>query len=154
MSSDLRARRPPETAPPVSDVERSAARYLFAIADLSEPNRERVRTGELQEWLEVSPASVTEMVAKLDDDGLVEYEKYQGVRLTDRGQALATRVSWRFCVVATFFESVLDATLDDETAFDIGFVLPKEGISRLGTVVGSQCLGFCPEVNADVDCPA
>lgn len=133
----------------LSDIERSAARYLFAISALSESDSNRITTGELQEYLDVAPASVTEMVAKLDDRGLVEYEKYQGVMLTDQGDALATEAGWRFCVVSTFFESVLDMRVNDETAFDIGFVLPKDGVFRLRDLVDSACLGLCPASEDD-----
>lgn len=97
----------------------------------------------------MTPASVTEMVSKLDARGLVDYEKYQGVPLTDRGDAFATEVSWRFCVVSTFFDSVLDTTLDDETAFDIGFLFPKNGVFRLRSHVDGACLGLCQEVGGD-----
>jgi DtxR family Mn-dependent transcriptional regulator len=137
------------TSPPgvrsVSDVGRRTARYLFGIAVLSGSDTERITTGELGEHLDVAPASVTEMVAKLDDRGLVEYERYQGVTLTDDGTTLAGRAGWRFCVVATFFESVLGTPLDDETAFDIGVTLPEDGVFRLRALVGPACLGRCPE---------
>jgi len=144
MSSERRTGSASSLTPSVSDIERSAGRYLFAVSALSESTTERVRTGELREFLNVTPASVTEMVSKLDERGLVDYEKYQGVTLTDRGEALAMEVGWRFCVVSTFFESVLETTLDDETAFDIGFLLPKSGVFRLRKQVETACLGLCP----------
>lgn len=134
------------SSPPrsLSDTERATARYLFAISVLSKSDAERVTTGELRKHLDVAPASVTEMVSKLDDLGLVEYEKYQGVVLTEQGGTLAKEAGWRFCVVSTFFESVLETTVPDETAFDIGFVLPKDGVFRLDDLLDSACLGLCP----------
>lgn len=133
----------------LSDTNRSAARYLFAIYVLSGRDTDRITTGELQEYLNVAPASVTEMVSKLDDRGLVDYEKYQGVILTEQGDAVATEAGWRFCIVSTFCKSVLDLTVDDETAFDIGFVLPNDGVFRLRELVGSACLGLCPGSDDD-----
>jgi len=149
MSSELQTGSASSLTPSVSDIERSAGRYLFAISTLSAPGTDRVTTGELQEFLNVTPASVTEMLAKLNDQELVDYEKYQGVRLTDRGATLASEVGWRFCVVSTFFDAELDTTLDDETAFDIGFRLPKNGVFGLRNRVDSACLGLCPESNGD-----
>lgn len=138
-----------------SKIERSAARYLFAVSILSNSSRTRVTTGELQEQLDVAPSSVTEMISKLDDRGLVDYEKYQGVRLTDRGAAIAERIGRRFCVVSTFFESELDTMLDDRTAFDIGYALPEDGVFGLHDLVGSRCLGMCPEADgSDDECVA
>jgi len=145
MSSDYRTRSSPASSPGPSDVERTTARYVFAISTLSGEDDERVSTGELNEYLDVAPASVTEMVAKLDSRSLVDYEKYQGVRLTGRGRKLATRIAWRLCVVSSFFDSVLDASLDEETAFDIGFTLPEDGVYHLRERIETSCLEVCPE---------
>lgn len=128
-----------------SNVERRPARYLYATSVLADASTDRVSPGELRADLDVSPASVTEMLSKLDDRGLVDYEKYRGVTLTDQGASLAADVGWRYCVVSTFFETVLDAPIDAETAFDVGFVLPKRGVFRLRELVDSACLGLCPE---------
>lgn len=130
---------------PESAVEQTAARYLFAIFRSSTAIENRVRTGQVQERLGVSAASVTEMISKLDADDYVDYEKYQGVRLTSRGEAIAERVSWRFCIVSSYFESTLDANLDEQTAFEIGFRLPREAILSLRELISAPCLGVCPE---------
>jgi len=145
MSLDYRTESTPDPSPGPSDVERTTARYVFAISTLSTESDERVTTGELHEYLDVTPASVTEMVAKLDDLDLVDYEKYQGVRLTDQGRELATGIAWRLCVVTSFFDSVLDASLDEDTAFDIGFTLPEDGVYHLRERIQTSCLQVCPE---------
>ncbi|WP_225336533.1 metal-dependent transcriptional regulator [Halomicrobium urmianum] len=149
--SESRTRTSATPRSAASDVERGAARYLFAVAVLSEPDGERVTTGELREHLDVTPASASEMVARLADRGLVDYESYQGVRLTDRGTTVAERVAWQFCVVSTFFESELDAAIDDRTAFDVAFALPSDGLSNLRDLVGGSCLGLCPESAGEGD---
>ncbi|WP_226013497.1 metal-dependent transcriptional regulator [Halomicrobium salinisoli] len=132
------------------EVERGAARYLFAIAVLSADGK-RVSTGELREYLDVTPASASEMVARLAERGLADYESYQGVRLTDRGTAVAERVARQFCVVSTFFESEPDLEVDDRTAFDVAFALPSDGLSSLRDLVGASCLGLCPESGGEAD---
>jgi len=144
MSPDHRTESAPDQSPGRSDVERTTARYVFAVSTLSD-GEERVATGELHEYLDVTPASVTEMVAKLDDRDLVDYEKYQGVRLTGPGRELATGIAWRLCVVTSFFHSVLDADLDEDTAFDIGFTLPEDGVCHLRERIQTSCLEVCPE---------
>lgn len=145
MSSDYPTGSAPSHFPDHSEVDRSNARYLLAISMLSEGSSERVTTGEIRNYLDVAPASVTEMVAKLGERGFVDYEKYQGVRLTSSGEELASRFAWRFCVVTSFFDSVLDTTLEDRTAFDIGFTLPEKGVYRLRERVSTPCLETCPE---------
>ncbi|WP_233255233.1 hypothetical protein [Haloplanus rallus] len=69
--------------------------------------------------------------------------------LTERGDAVATQTGWRFRVVASFFDSMLETSLDDETAFDIGVALPQDGIARLRGLVDSACLGRCPAADGD-----
>lgn len=145
MSSDYRTGSAPNPSPEMPDVERTTARYLFVISTLSNDTEERIATGELNEHLDVTPASVTEMVAKLDERGLVDYEKYQGVRLADRGEEFASCIAWRLCIVTSFFDSVLDTNLDEETAFDIGFTLPEDGVYRLRERIETSCLEICPE---------
>jgi len=135
-------------------IDRTAARYLFAVATLSADGEARVTTGDLGDRLDVAPASVTEMCSKLDGRGLVDHEKYRGVTLTERGETVAARVGWRVCAVTTFFDSVLETDLDDRTAFEIGLVLPREGVARLRELGGSPCLDLCPAATGGADrCP-
>lgn len=149
MSSESKREVPSSPTVSLSDIPHRAGQYLFAISDLSASGTVRITTGELRDYLNVTAASVTEMVSKLDDRGLVDYEKYEGVKLTHEGEILATQAGWRFCVVSTFFDSVLDVTLDDDMAFDIGFVLPKSAILRLQELVDTACLGLCPTSNGE-----
>lgn len=127
------------------DIGQSAGRYLLAIHWLSKDRDDRVATGDLTASLGVSGASVSEMVKSLDEQGLVDYEKYSGVRLTSTGRDVATRIAWRFCVVTNFFDSVLGADLDDQTSYEIGATLPEEGIFRLRELVNHPCIEQCPE---------
>lgn len=142
-------------SPSLSAVGRTPARYLFAISKLSGDDRERVSTGDLHASLDVTPASVTGMISKLDDRGWVDYEPYRGVRLTEPAAGVAARVSWRVCTVTGFFESVLDTTLDESTAFEMGWTLPAAGPLRLPEFATSPCLDLCPESVGEPDrCPA
>jgi len=133
------------------EIEQTAGRYLLAIHRISDDEGSRVSTGELRERLDVSPSSVTEMVGKLDDRGLVDYEKYRGVRLTERGADVATGLAWRLCVVTNFFGSTLDTDLDDRTSYEIGFTLPADGVSRLRELVNHPCRESCPETDREYD---
>jgi DtxR family Mn-dependent transcriptional regulator len=60
--------------------------YLKAIFELGESN---VKTQDLANLLEVSPASVTGMLKKLSEVKLVNYERYYGVSLTKVGRLVA-----------------------------------------------------------------
>lgn len=65
--------------------------YLKAVYALQSQGIE-VTNSALANHLEVSPASATNMVKKLADLDLVEYERYQSVSLTDAGERVALEV--------------------------------------------------------------
>lgn len=51
-----------------------------------------VSTQDLADQMQIKPASVTGMLKKLAETGLVEYEAYRGVRLTEAGYKVALEV--------------------------------------------------------------
>lgn len=135
-------------------VERSTGRYILAVHWLADSTDSRVTTGELREYLGVSGASVTEMVGKLDDRGLLDHEKYRGVDLTDDGRHIATRLAWRYCVVTNFFRSVLGTDLEETDLYEIGYAIPVEGLVNLRELIDHPCLERCPETRQEYDgCP-
>ena len=64
--------------------------YLKAIWKLE--NENRATTSALATELAVTPASSTAMVKKLAEMGLVEHERYRGIRLTPSGERAALEV--------------------------------------------------------------
>jgi DtxR family Mn-dependent transcriptional regulator len=65
--------------------------YLKAIHQLG-GSREGVSTSALAERLAVSPASVSGMLKRLNDQELVSHKRYQGVKLTRRGTRQAVEM--------------------------------------------------------------
>jgi len=65
--------------------------YLKAIY-LLEVEGQKVNNSALANYLEVSPASTTNMVKKLAELALVDYEPYQSITLTESGQQVALEV--------------------------------------------------------------
>ena len=60
--------------------------YLETLYEFNErhPNQ-RVRNGDLAKYLGVSPASATEMIQRLAKNGYVDYVRYKGASLTEKG---------------------------------------------------------------------
>ena len=85
--------------------------YAKAIYML-EP-RGPVTTTALAERLNVQPGSVSGMVRKLADLGLVEHERYRGVRLTDRGRAVALEVIRHHRLLELFLVESLGMSWDE-----------------------------------------
>jgi DtxR family Mn-dependent transcriptional regulator len=84
----------------------SVEEYLEAIYDFNERG-ELAKNTELAKRLMVSPPSVTQMIKKLADDGLVEYKPYKGVMLTGKGMALAQKVVRKHRLLERFLHDFL-----------------------------------------------
>lgn len=82
----------------------SEENYLKAIFHLERSYKTGVSTNALAEEMETKASSVTDMVKKLAEKELVEYKKYQGVKLSQRGMETAVEVIrkhrlWEFFLV-------------------------------------------------------
>ena len=66
---------------------RKAEEYLEAIFSITE-EKGYARIKDIASALGVNPASVVEMMKKVDDMDFVIYRKYDGVRLTPKGKAI------------------------------------------------------------------
>lgn len=76
----------------------------------------RVRTSELAEELEVTQPTVTSIVSRLADRGLLDHEKYKGVRLTEEGEQCALRVRRNYRVLETYLTNELRCESVDAAA--------------------------------------
>ena len=64
--------------------------YLERILELID-SKGYARVVDIASSLEISQASVTNMVQRLDSEGLLKYEKYRGLVLTAAGKAVARK---------------------------------------------------------------
>lgn len=118
--------------------EMSAAleNYLEIIFRL-EMREGAARAGAIAEAAGVSRSTVTSTLKVLKDMGLVNYEPYSLIHLTDRGLVIGRDVAHRHFVFQEFLENVLqiDAAAADETACMLEHVVPQDVIKRLGQFV-------------------
>ena len=75
-----------------------------------------VKTTELANYMQVSPASVTEMLKVLQKEGLVNYERYRGVSLTEEGNIKARDLRRKHHIMERFLTDVLE--IDHKDAHD------------------------------------
>jgi len=78
----------------------SVGDYVKAVWDLE--GMGAASTKDVAARLSISPASVTNMFARLQEMGLVEYERYRGATLTERGREEALRLVRRHRLIETF----------------------------------------------------
>jgi DtxR family transcriptional regulator, Mn-dependent transcriptional regulator len=86
--------------------------YAKAIYVLETRAGEPVTTNALADRLEVTPGSVSAMVRKLDELGLVTHQRYRGTRLTASGRRLALEVIRHHRLLELFLAEVLDMPWD------------------------------------------
>src|SRR6056297_3215213 len=82
--------------------------YLKAIYVLQSEQGPPVSTSAIAEYLDKTSPSVTDMLGKLEDRGLVEREPYQGAELTAEGEAVALEVVRHHRLLEAFLADRLD----------------------------------------------
>jgi len=93
-------------------LSRSVEDYLKAIYGLGESGG-AASTTAIAEALDIQPASVTGMIKRLAEAGLLEHVPYRGVRLTKRGVKEALRVVRRHRILETYLCERLGFSWDD-----------------------------------------
>ena len=86
--------------------QKSTQDYLKAVYNLAR-NGDLVSTTEISQKLDVAPASVTEMLKKLSEDGYVKYSPYHGSTLTEKGLQEAQTVTRKHRLLERFLSDVL-----------------------------------------------
>lgn len=106
--------------------------YMETIVVLSSENRV-VRVKDIAKKLGIKMPSVSAALAKLKDMGLIEYEKYGFVELTEEGQVIADCVLKRHNCLADFFSTVLqiDCEAADGEACRVEHCLSPKTCSQL-----------------------
>lgn len=87
-------------------VSENAEDYLACIYDLTRED-EPVKTTAIAAKLDLTPASVTEMMQKLAAEGYLNYEKYKGVTLTPKGRTVAERIKRRHRLLERFLVDIV-----------------------------------------------
>src|SRR5438128_4269856 len=72
------------------------------------------RVVDIAQRLQISKASVTNMVQRLDAEGLLKYEKFRGLALTTAGEALALNITRRHRLLSDFLKLL---GLDEEVIY-------------------------------------
>ena len=111
--------------------------YLKAIYDLERVG-EPATTNDIALRLGVAPASVSGMVRRLADQGLITHEPYRGVRLTSDGRRAALRTLRRHRILECYLTEVLGYPWDrvHEEAEQLEHAASEELIERMAAALG------------------
>ncbi len=87
--------------------------YLKAIFKISEKEGTPVSTNSISSSMNTSAASVSDMIKRLAEKDLVLYEKWKGVRLTDKGREIATNLIRKHRLWEVFLVDKLNFAWDE-----------------------------------------
>lgn len=87
--------------------------YLKVIYKLSTAGNKRIVTKSIAEKIATKPSSVTDMIKKLAEKKLVNYERYKGVNLTDKGEMIAVEILRKHRLWEEFLSVYLGFNLDE-----------------------------------------
>ncbi|WP_445474359.1 metal-dependent transcriptional regulator [Methanococcoides methylutens] len=108
--------------------------YLETILSLSNNGELSVKNKDIADELGISQAAVSEMVQKLNDEGVVDHQPYHGIRLTSTGLSEAKKLRRKHHVIEKFLSDVLE--IDPEVSHNEACGL-EHAVSDI--VVESMC---------------
>lgn len=112
--------------------------YVKTIYQICLAGDGQAATGQLAQALGVSPGTVTSMLKTLGESNLVTYTPYEGVRLTQAGEALALRIVRRHRLIELFLVRTLDLTWDEvhEEAENMEHAVSDRLVDRMDAFLG------------------
>lgn len=123
-----------KSAPSASGTTAAIEDYLERILELID-TKGYARVVDIAALLGISQASVTNMVQRMDAEGLIEYEKYRGLILTASGRSVAQQIALRHGLLTEFLSllGVDDATIQHDVEGMEHHISPKtlEAIRQL-----------------------
>ena len=116
---------------------RSVEDYLKAIYQLS-PEGRPASTSEIASLLALSPPSVTGMVKRLSEHGLLEHVPYRGVQLTEQGRRAALRMVRRHRLIEAYLVEFLGYSWDTvhEEAERLEHAASDQLVDRMAVAIG------------------
>ncbi|KAB1189103.1 MULTISPECIES: metal-dependent transcriptional regulator [Haloferax] len=121
--------------------------YLKAIYSLQMEHGPPVSTSAIAEYLGKTPPTVTSMVGKLEERGLLDREKYKGVELTEEGETVALEVLRHHRLLEAYLTEHLDYSWSEvhEEADALEHHISEEFERRVAAALGD------PEVDPHGD---
>ncbi len=117
----------------------SEENYLKAIYHLTTVTDTEVSTNAIAETMETKASSVTDMLKKLAEKDLVNYKKYQGVSLTDKGRLSAKMIVRKHRLWEVFLVDKLNFAWDEvhDIAEQLEHIKSEQLINKLDDFLGN-----------------
>jgi DtxR family Mn-dependent transcriptional regulator len=137
LKTPRRAQAAVETGGETDSLTGPVEDYLKAIYEIGRGSVS-VATNDIAQRLSLTAASVSGMVRRLADQGLLSYERYRGVTLTDSGRRAALRTIRRHRVIESYLSQALDYPWDrvHDEAERLEHAASDELVNRMATAIG------------------
>ena len=93
---------------------------------------------EIAESLKVKKASVTSALNHLSEKGLIYYEPYAVITMTDEGERVATKILTKHKVLAQFFGDLLKLENSAEIACAVEHLISDKNIEKIQKFISKQ----------------
>jgi DtxR family Mn-dependent transcriptional regulator len=117
----------------------SEENYLKTIYHLTIISDSEISTNAIAEKMETKASSVTDMLKKLAEKDLVDYKKYQGVSLTEKGKLSAKMIVRKHRLWEVFLVEKLDFSWDEvhDIAEQLEHIKSEKLINKLDDFLGN-----------------
>jgi DtxR family Mn-dependent transcriptional regulator len=116
----------------------SEENYLKTIYHLTSSSNREVSTNEIAEMIATKASSVTDMLRKLAEKDLLNYKKYQGVSLTEKGKLSAKMIVRKHRLWEVFLVEKLNFSWDEvhDIAEQLEHIKSEQLINKLDDFLG------------------
>ncbi len=130
------------------DITASMEDYLEAIYHISRVHKV-ARAKQIASRMDVAMSSVTGALKHLSQHGLVNYDPYEYITLTERGREIASDIARRHTVLKSFLVNVLSVAepLADEAACKMEHAITGEVLERF--LCFAKFVEACPRAGTD-----
>ncbi len=117
----------------------SEENYLKTIYHLTTNSESEVSTNAIAEKMETKASSVTDMLKKLSEKDLVNYVKYQGVSLTEKGKLSAKMIVRKHRLWEVFLVDKLGFSWDEvhDIAEQLEHIKSEKLVNKLDDFLGN-----------------
>lgn len=112
--------------------------YIKTIYHLDKGKNGTVSTNAVAKQMDTKPSSVTDMMKKLSDKGIVNYRPYRGVNITEYGQKIALSLIRKHRIWEVFLVEKLNFSWDEvhEVAEQLEHIKSEKLIDQLDKHLG------------------
>lgn len=121
------------------NISQTEENYLKAIFNICEKADKPAGTNDISNAMQTSAASVTDMLKRLSEKKLINYEKYKGVTLTEGGNRVATQLIRKHRLWETFLVEKLQFSWDKvhDIAEQLEHIKAPELVEKLDDFLGN-----------------